>query len=183
MPKENDIVDKILKYIDCNGIIIDTEKGLFDEYHRIKQYNPNLTKKEYLEQVDWDEWVKKAPIVDDAIEVMKSHDASDTIILTKVSSLDEAVVKIDYLRNLEVRNTIGIVPYTLQKNQIAYAKGNILFDNSLNNLDYWYEAGGIPIYYSKEEHEFFPTTTSLEDVLSGKILDTPKVKSLLKKRH
>ena len=27
---------KVLKYIDCNGIIIDTEKGLFDEYHRLK---------------------------------------------------------------------------------------------------------------------------------------------------
>lgn len=173
----------ILKYIDCNGIIIDTETGLFDEYHRLKKINPSLTKKEYLERIDWDEWIKNAPIVDDAIEKLKSHNQSDTIVLTKVSSLDEGVVKVDYLRNLGVRNTIGLVPYVLRKSQIAYAKGNILFDNSIDNLEYWYEYGGIPIYYSDEEHELFPTTTSLEDVLSGKILESPKVKQLQKKRQ
>ena len=176
-------MDKVLKYIDCNGIIIDTEKGLFDEYHRLKEINPSLTKKEYLERLDWDEWIKNSPIVNNAIEKLKNHDQSDTIILTKVSSLDEGVIKIDHLRNLGVRNTIGLVPYVFRKSQIAFAKGNILFDNSVNNLDYWYEAGGIPIYFSEEEHEFFPTTTSLEDVLSGKILDSPKVKALQKKRQ
>jgi len=29
---------------------------------------------------------------------------------------------------------------------------------------------------------FFPTTTSLEDILTGKILEHPKVKTLQKKR-
>ncbi|MBQ7105542.1 MAG: hypothetical protein IJN90_06775 [Bacilli bacterium] len=172
---------KILKYIDCNGIIIDTEKGLFDEYHKLKKTIPTLTKKDYLERIDWDEWIKKAPIVDNAIDVLKSHEASDTIILTKVSSIDEGVVKIDYLRNLGVKNTIGLVPYVLRKSQISYAKGNILFDNSISNLDYWYEAGGIPIYYSDKEHEFYPTTTSLDDVLSEKILEHPKIKTLQKR--
>ena len=29
-------MEKILKYIDCNGVIIDTETNLFDEYYRLK---------------------------------------------------------------------------------------------------------------------------------------------------
>lgn len=172
---------EILKYIDCNGIIIDTEKGLFDEYHKLKQTIPTLTKKEYLEQIDWNEWIKKAPIVNDAINVLKNHDPVDTIILTKISSLDEGVIKVDYLRNLGIKNTIGLVPYVLRKSQMSCAKGNILFDNSISNLDYWYEAGGIPIYFSDKEHEFYPTTTSLEDVVSGKILEHPKVKKIQKR--
>lgn len=175
-------MNKILKYIDCNGVIIDTETNLFDEYYRLKALNPSLTKQEYLENLDWDEWIRQAPVLNNSIELLKEHDPSDTIILTKISSLHEGVVKIDHFRNLGIKNSIVLVPYALQKNQIVNATGHILIDNSQKNLDYWYEAGGIPVLYSEQENIFFPTTSSLEDVLSERILDSPKVKSLQKKR-
>ena len=77
-------MEKILKYIDCNGVIIDTETNLFDEYYRLKALNPTLTKQEYLENLDWDEWIRQAPVLNNSIELLKEHDPSDTIILTKV---------------------------------------------------------------------------------------------------
>ena len=89
-------MDKVLKYIDCNGIIIDTETGLFDEYHRLKKINPSLTKKEYLERIDWDEWIKNAPIVDNAIEKIKNHDGD--IIVTYDTHFD------NYMQTQEGKN-------------------------------------------------------------------------------
>lgn len=176
-------MDKVLKYIDCNGVIIDTETGLFNEYYKLKKHNPSLNKQTYLEQLDWDEWIRKAPIVNNAVELLKSHDPTDTIILTKVSSLHEGVVKIDHFRNLGIKNSIILVPYSLQKSQIVNANGNILIDNSPKNLDYWYEAGGIPIFYSNKEDDFFPTSNTLESVLSGEILEHTKVKKLQAKKR
>ena len=32
----------MIKYIDCDGVILDTETGLFDEYRELKKVNPEL---------------------------------------------------------------------------------------------------------------------------------------------
>ena len=66
------------KYIDCDGVILDTETGLFDEYYEKKKVNPDLKKILYLQQLDWVSWLAQAQILNDAIEILKSYDSSDT---------------------------------------------------------------------------------------------------------
>ena len=40
------------KYIDCDGVILDTETGLFSEYDILKIDNPELKRRVYLQNLD-----------------------------------------------------------------------------------------------------------------------------------
>ena len=158
-----------MTYIDCDGVILDTETGLFDMYEVLKRDNPSLRKTIYLQELDWDKWLQDAKILNDAINILKNYDPKNNIILTKVHSLKEGESKINYFRNLQIKNDVIIVPYTLMKSQIVNAKNNILIDDGIKNLDDWYNAGGIPIYYGDNISEYV-SVSSLEDVLLGKVL-------------
>jgi len=75
----------------------------------------------------------------------------EAIILTKVHSLEnEAVAKVKYLREHCVKNDIIVAPYPLKKSEMVISNGNILVDDSIANLNDWYEHGGIPIYFNKD---------------------------------
>ena len=54
------------KYIDCDGVILDTETGLFDEYDILKRDNPELKRRVYLQNLDWKYWIEQASILNDA---------------------------------------------------------------------------------------------------------------------
>ena len=54
------------KYIDCDGVILDTENGLLDKFYELKKDNPNLKKREYLQQIDWSNWLNEAKVLKDA---------------------------------------------------------------------------------------------------------------------
>ena len=47
------------KYIDCDGVILDTETGLFDEYDILKKDNPELKRRVYLQNLDWKYWIEQ----------------------------------------------------------------------------------------------------------------------------
>ena len=158
-----------MNYIDCDRVILDTETGLLDMYEELKKDNPTLKKRIYLQELDWDKWLQQAKILNDAVNILKNYDPKDNKILTQVHSLKEGTSKINYFRNLRIKNDIIIVPCTLMKNQIVDAKNNILIDDSIKNLDNWYNASGIPIYYGNNISEYI-SVLSLEDVLSGKVL-------------
>ena len=86
------------KYIDCDGVILDTETGLFDKYDMLKKDNPELKRRVYLQNLDWEYWIEQAAVLNDAINILKNYNPKDTSILTKVHSLNEAVAKIKYFR-------------------------------------------------------------------------------------
>ena len=88
----------MIKYIDCDGVILDTETGLFDEYHELKKINPELKKRQYLHDLDWEYWIWQASVLNDAVEILKSYDPKNVEILTRVHSLQEARAKINYFR-------------------------------------------------------------------------------------
>lgn len=162
------------KYIDCDGVILDTESGLFDEYNKLKQINSELKKRRYLQEMDWNYWLEQAKILNDAIDILKSYNPSDTDILTKVHSLKEAVAKIEYFRRHKVKNNIIIVPDEIQKSQIVDARGSILVDDSNRNLIDWEINNGIAFSFGERESQFIKIS-SLDDVLNPE-----KVKRLLK---
>ena len=133
------------KYIDCDGVILDTETGLFDRYYQLKETNPQLKKLQYLQEMDWRRWLSQAKVIRDAIEILKHYDPKDTHILTKVHSLQEATAKIEFFRNLSVKNDIIVVPNGVAKSSVVGAKGNILIDDSIRNLEDWKNSEGIPL--------------------------------------
>ena len=52
---------KIRKYIDCDGVILDTEHGLFDEYNRLKKAGFLRAYDSTLIPVPTDESLKDTP--------------------------------------------------------------------------------------------------------------------------
>ena len=165
----------MIKYIDCDGVILDTETGLFDEYHELKKDNPNLKKRQYLHDMDWEHWIWQAGVLNDAVYLLKNYDPRFVEILTRVHSLDEARAKLNYFRDNGVRNNVVIVPDSVAKSRIVDAFGNVLVEDSNSNLDDWDSQHGIPIYYGTGD-SIYPSVTSLDTVL-----DDEKFKSLVKK--
>lgn len=168
----------IIKYIDCDGVIFDTERGLFDEYDRLKNMGINIKRLAYLQQLNWREWIRRAKIINDAIAIIKEHNPGDVEILTKVHSLSEGLAKIEYFRELGIKNNIILVPNSLSKSDVVQATGNLLVDDSIKNLDDWFLHNGIPLFFNPEgesksvfkgkvtENEQYPIVSTLEGVFS-----------------
>ena len=165
----------MIKYIDCDGVILDTETGLFDVYHELKKSNPELKKRQYLHDMDWDYWIWQAAVLNDAVYLLKNYDPKFVEILTRVHSLDEARAKLNYFRENGVRNNVVIAPDGVPKSKIVDAFGNVLVEDSNSNLDDWDSQHGIAIHYGTGE-SVYPSITSLDTVLSDE-----KFKSLVKK--
>ena len=94
-----------------------------------------------------------SPLKDSTTGILLSE-LEEAIILTKVHSMEnEAAVKIDLLRSLNIKNDIIIVPYKYKKTDIVIAKNSILVDDTVHNLDDWSNAGGIPIFFNKDNED------------------------------
>ena len=71
--------------------------------------------------------------------------------LTHINSLNEGVVKVQYLRKHFKNNiTIILVPKELSKPKMVHSKDAVLIDDFSGNLKEWEEAGGLSIRFSKE---------------------------------
>lgn len=164
-------MSRFIKYIDCDGVILDTETGLFDEYEKLKQSDKTLKRSTYLAQLNWYEWIRQAHIIANAIEIIKEQNPEDVVILTKVHSLEEGKVKIEYFREFKIKNNIILVPNALQKGDLVMPSGSLLVDDSTKNLDDWSLHDGISILFRGMEEEKlrdvkYPMVSSLEEVFS-----------------
>ena len=137
-----------MNYIDFDQVILATEEELFKEYFEKKAQGIKLDKQKYLEEFDWDWLVFNSEVIADAIEIINS--VPNDKILTKVHSLKEASAKIKFLRANNVTNEIIIVPGNHKKTDLVSAKGNILIDDAVHNLDDWSNAGGIAYFFNKD---------------------------------
>ena len=126
-----------------------------------------------MQQLDWEYWINQACVLSDAIEILKHHNPASADILTKVHSLDEARIKINYFRLHGVKNNIVIVPFSVSKASVVTATGNILVDDGNKNLLEWEKEAGYPIYFGSKE-SLYPKIESLEE-----IFDDEKVKQLI----
>lgn len=137
-----------MNYIDFDQVILATEEELFKEYLEKKAQGIKLDKQKYLEEFDWDWLVFNSEVIADSIKIIKS--VPNDKILTKVHSLKEASAKIKFLRANNVTNEIIIVPGNHKKTDLVSAKGNILIDDAVHNLDDWSNAGGIAYFFNKD---------------------------------
>jgi hypothetical protein len=135
-----------MKYIDFDGVIKDTYLPLFSDYFERRANGEYIDDTYHVINKDWYEVLRNSPVIADAVSIINSMD--DVAILTKIHSLEnEGVAKIKDLRNLGVTCDIILVPYPVKKTEVVNAKGNILVDDAICNLDDWAKAGGIPIFF------------------------------------
>lgn len=140
------------RYVDCDGVIFDSEIWLFDEEYRSLKIKNEIDKIKYIQNKNWDEILRKSEVINDAINILK--ELRDVAILTKVHSMEnEGVAKIRLFRSLDVKSEIILVPYPLKKSEVVDPKGNILIDDTIHNLDDWKKGGGIPIYFNKDNED------------------------------
>lgn len=143
-----------MRYIDFDGVILDTEELLFYEWRKnpYRHELPEEVKINYIKNSDWRTIINESPVINDAINILNNIDYNKSAILTKVHSLKEGYEKIRYLKGKGVRQNVVLVPYTLKKIDVVNPNGNILVDDSLRNLDEWCECRGYPMFFDKNDN-------------------------------
>lgn len=140
----------IKKYIDLDGVILDTLPWVFKEWEENPKFKDksNLDLHKYLEEKNWDEVLDNASIINNSIKILNSLGGNDVAILTKVHSLEkEGKSKIKFLRSLGIKQEIILVPFSISKTDVVNAYGNILVDDTLANLKQWQKEGGISLFF------------------------------------
>lgn len=157
------------KYVDCDGVIFNSEFWLFDDEYRRLKIQDEFDKIKYIQTKDWNEILSKSEIINDAINILK--ELRDVAILTKVHSMEnEGVAKIKMFRSLDIKNEIILCPFTVKKTDVVDPRGNILVDDTVHNLDDWKKLGGIPIFFNMNNSDI--------DGWGRINTDYPKIKSL-----
>ncbi|MBE6157174.1 MAG: hypothetical protein E7160_00035 [Firmicutes bacterium] len=160
-------------YIDFDGVILDTEVLLFEEWRKNpNRFNlPEIEKIKYIQNADWNFIINNAEIINDSVYNLKQMDPNNTTILTKIHSLNnEGIAKIEWLRKMEIKQSIITVPYQSKKTDLVDASGNILIDDCLANLDDWSNNNGNPIFFDMDNDNYDswnePNTKNYPKVLS-----------------
>ena len=146
-------MSKLIGYIDFDGVLLDTEKELFKEYHELKNKGIDITRERYLIEKDWEIWLKQANIIGDSLEILKENFEKDFSILTTIHSFNEGKAKIDYLRKNGVKDNVILVPYICKKHEVVDPKGNVLVDDYGGNLIGWQASGGVAIRFSNSSQK------------------------------
>ena len=141
----------MIKYIDFDNVILNTDEVLIREYYNDGRTDHKcFNDDEFLINYDYNKLLMKCDIINDAIHIIKRFDPKEVAIITKILSLDnEGKAKIEYLRKMGVKCNIYLVPEHAKKTDVVLAKGNILVDDSLHNMDDWASQGGISIFFNK----------------------------------
>lgn len=139
------------KYIDFDGVILDTEPVLFEDYHKLDDPNKNTGDYivNYIKSSDWTKILALSEELNNSLYYLKCMDPSDTSILTKIHSIKEGLAKILYLNQKKIKQDVILVPFYIEKAYLVDPVGNILIDDCVKNLDIWKSRGGIPCFYDK----------------------------------
>lgn len=165
-------MEKINLYIDFDGVILDT---LTVPYQRIQEKNiasDSESVRKFFEKFDFSTVVKDENIINDSIncvdKIIKSQ-RFNVAILTHVNSLQEAVVKIKYIRRYFKDITIIPCPKEIEKTKMIETKNSILIDDYAGNLRQWQKEGGIGIRFSlKRNPKGFLVINKLDQILDFK---------------
>lgn len=139
-----------MKYIDFDGVIVDTDDLLFEEWRK-KENHESLSEEvkiEYIKRRDWEYIITHSEVINNAIYYLHESDPEKTAICTKIHSMkNEGRAKINWKIRNNIKQPLILVPYYCKKTDIVNAKGNILYDDNLQNLEDWEECGGYPILF------------------------------------
>ena len=157
-------------YIDFDGVILDTLTYIYRDLEESgKTYTDEQRKKFYI-NYNWESVIKDEFIINDSINCIKKIIDSNKFnlaILTHVNSINEAVLKIKYLRKYFKDITIIPCPKEISKTQMIHTKDAILIDDYSGNLREWKKEGGIHVKFSLgvEPNEFI-VIKKLDEILN-----------------
>ena len=157
-------------YIDFDGVIMDTIPYLYkalEDSH--VDMNDDTAKREFFSKYDYSTIINDGNILNDSIECinkLKDSNIFQISILTHINSLEEGIVKVNYLRQYFKDITIVLVPKQLDKTEMVHAKEAILVDDYSGNLRAWESKGGIPVKFVKEtENSDFRIIKKLDELI------------------
>ena len=138
-------------YVDFDGVIMDTETHLFDDYEAMLKDGIVKNDREYMALFDWEEHLRKSDVIADSIEILKRI-RCDVSILGKVCTEKEKNAKLKLLRSHDFNKPIIFVPFETKKcdSPLVEVYGNVLIDDTVHNLDDWEKKEGVQIYFNKE---------------------------------
>ena len=154
-------------------MILDTDKIIDEEYKKQK----NIERSEFVKNYDWCLLVNKSDIINNSLSNLKSS-KFDIKILSKISSLNEGIAKVNFLRDKDISCDIHLVPTKISKSDMVKHSGNILIDDKLYNLDEWVNKGGKAIFFNKNNEDIdingknntkYPKISSLDILLQDRI--------------
>ena len=134
-------------YIDFDGVILDTDTTI-DNIIKDK----NIDKKEYIKTCDWNKLLNNTDIINNSLKYLKETKL-DINLLSKISTLEEGIGKVKYLKDNGIDMNINLVPNKISKSDMVNPKDNILIDDKVYNLDEWKSNGGIPIFFNKDNKD------------------------------
>ena len=145
-----------MRYIDLDGVILDTENILFNKL----LINSDKLSEDfifpYVVNINWAFILENSKAINDAINILNTLDPKESAILTRVHSNQEAAAKINYFKELGIKQEVIIAHYTKRKDEVVDATNNILIDDCLKNLRQWEIAGGYPMFFDKNENGIDP---------------------------
>ena len=157
-------------YIDFDGVIMDTIPFLYKALEESGvDMNDEAAKREFFSKYDYSKIINDGNILNNSIaciDNLKRSNIFQISILTHINSLEEGIVKVNYLRRYFKDITIVLTPKQLEKTEMVHSKGAILVDDYSGNLKVWEAKGGIPIKFVKEHEEGkFKTIKSLDELI------------------
>ena len=93
-------------YIDFDGVILDTEPILFEEWDKIPNNHllPDVELENYIRNANWEVILSNAKEINDSIYCLQQMDLNTTSIITRVHSLgNEARLKTEWLRKNNIK--------------------------------------------------------------------------------
>ena len=158
-------------YIDFDGVILDTLTKLYKD--KEEYFKRKITQEEmsvFCSIYPWEELIIDENIINNAIEAIQkiiNSDRFNVSVLTHINSLNEGVLKINYLRRFFKDITIILCPKVISKTKIVHSKDAILVDDYSGNLREWKSEGGIPVKFSviPEESDEFEVIDNLTRIL------------------
>ncbi len=141
-------------YIDCDGVIFDSETLAFKEMGMMGiTDNDEIT--EYFKNADWLTLFESGGVINDAVnkirDLYNSNNFEEIAILTHVCSFREAVFKTETFENLLPEITTITIPKIISKHEVEgiIVQNNFLIDDSKVKIANWIAAGGIGILFDK----------------------------------
>lgn len=138
-------------FIDCDGVILDTWDLIYSKYqevYKITELDDNKLLK-VMDDLGWYRIINDSEVINDSINKIKELSKKyDVTIVTKVVAEDEKKEK-DIFFKKNGLDKVVYVSYEGKKIDKVLAKGNILIDDTVKNLDEWNEEGGISIFFNR----------------------------------
>ena len=157
-------------YIDFDGVVLDTITPMYKMLEEEKIDRKDSEKVvEFLKRTDYNEIIKKSPEINNSISAIKKIIDSNKFnvnILTHVVTLEEGVVKTEFIRKYFKDITMILVPKQISKTKMVHTKDSILVDDYAGNLRIWEKEGGIPVRFStKLNSKGFKVVDNLENLI------------------